>query len=393
MTSKSAEPREELRQLLRRIEALPTDEVAAPVALRAGRRSLDEAPPPPLVGRPLAPASEPSLPRQRALATPLLFGAVAVAAAGAAAWSLRAEWPESLRLGWLKVTGGSRSHDEMAAASAGSGAPGGVLPAIQAGPVREARVAQPAPPHNTPKPVLTMPSINATSGQRVRVTIHVEPNTFSTGAFQVSVRGLPGGARFVPGVYVAPDRWVIPASDLGALELALGDAPTGRFEIACELRNVDGKPIVETSSVLVVTAPSASAAGPLTTASVPPRQPPAHAPAAVGADRSTTSASAAGFGDSERVDQAGQERLLVQGLRLLVLGNINSARLLFGRAADAGNAHAALILGDTFDDARLVQLGVFGVQPDRDKAVYWYERADELGAPEAKERLADMNTR
>jgi TPR repeat protein len=97
--------------------------------------------------------------------------------------------------------------------------------------------------------------------------------------------------------------------------------------------------------------------------------------------------------DSERVDEVNQDKLLIQGLRLLVLGNINSARLLFERAAQAGNARAALILGDTFDEARLVQLGVIGVLPDRDKAAHWYERADELGAPEAKERLSELNAR
>lgn len=99
------------------------------------------------------------------------------------------------------------------------------------------------------------------------------------------------------------------------------------------------------------------------------------------------------LGDSGRLDDASQDRLLIQGLRQVVLGNVNSARLLFTRAAESGNARAALILGDTFEETRLVQFGVLGVQPDRDKAVYWYERADELGAPEAKERLSELNAR
>jgi TPR repeat protein len=98
-------------------------------------------------------------------------------------------------------------------------------------------------------------------------------------------------------------------------------------------------------------------------------------------------------GDGERRDDANRDRLLIKGLRSLVLGNVSSARLLLRRAAEAGDARAALVLGDTFDDVRLVQLGVLGVQPDRAKAVYWYERADALGAPEAKGRLSDLNAR
>jgi hypothetical protein len=418
MTSKSAEPSEELRHLLRRIEEISTDEPTNRVTLRASRLGIDEAPPP--LGMPLTRADGTTRRRQRALAAPLLFGAVAVAAAAlAAAASLLFEWP--------KLAGGnSRPGDEIAielppppaSSEAAPSAPAGIgtPPLIQAGPMQEARV-QTAPPHNSPKPTLTVPTITATTGQRVRVAVRIEPNTFSTRVFQVSVRGLPKGAQFVQGARAAPDRWVIPANDLGALELALGDATaTGRFELTCELRGADGKPIAETRSVLVVTAPPARTATVAPSArSVAPAPPAASGPSAasgssaslvppettaavrnpaptINAAGSAVSASTSAFGDSDRVDEA-QDRFLIQGLRLLVLGNINSARLLFRRAADSGNARAALVLGDTFDDARLVQLGALGVLPDRDKAVYWYERADELGAPEAKERLSDVNTR
>ena len=101
----------------------------------------------------------------------------------------------------------------------------------------------------------------------------------------------------------------------------------------------------------------------------------------------------AALGDADKLDEQTQDKFLIQGMRFLVIGNINSARLLFERAADAGNARAALLMGDTFDDVRLNQLGVLGVVPDRARSVYWYERADELGAPEAKERLSELNLR
>ena len=64
---------------------------------------------------------------------------------------------------------------------------------------------------------------------------------------------------------------------------------------------------------------------------------------------------------------------------MLATGNVNSARLLLQRAAESGNGHAALILGDTYDADRLARIGAISVVPDRSRAAYWYRRADELG--------------
>jgi hypothetical protein len=62
--------------------------------------------------------------------------------------------------------------------------------------------------------------------------------------------------------------------------------------------------------------------------------------------------------------------------------------------ADAGNAQAALMLGDTFDPIVLAELGVFGRTGDRTIARAWCERAVESGSSEASrriERLAQTN--
>jgi len=331
-----------------------------------------------------------------ARAAQLLFGAITVVALLAAGWSLPFESPKL-------AAGNGRPNEEIAPELPSTStrhqdapSPGGDIgtrPHIQAGPVREAH-AQGVQPHFVPKPTLTMPAVNATSGQRVRVAVHIEPSAFSIAAFQVTVSGLPRGARLVRGVQEAPDRWLIPAANLGVLELVLGDdtAP-GRFELAWELRGIDGRPITETKSVLVV-APVADGSG--ARASPAPTEPTAAPGGPVPAVKATpgaTSGRNAVSGDGERADEANRDRLLIRGLRMLVLGSVNSARLLFRRAADAGDARAALVLGDTFDGVRLVQLGVLGVQPDHAQAVYWYERADELGAPEAKQRLSDLNAR
>src|SRR5215470_8441124 len=79
--------------------------------------------------------------------------------------------------------------------------------------------------------------------------------------------------------------------------------------------------------------------------------------------------------------------LMKRGEEFLRNGDIASARLLLRRAAGAGNAQAALTLGVTFDPAFLVEQGVLGFAPDVPQARAWYERAVELGSPEARRRL------
>ena len=46
-----------------------------------------------------------------------------------------------------------------------------------------------------------------------------------------------------------------------------------------------------------------------------------------------------------------------------------------------------MALAATYDAAELSRLGVRGLQPDRAVARRWYERARQLGAAEAEQRL------
>lgn len=82
--------------------------------------------------------------------------------------------------------------------------------------------------------------------------------------------------------------------------------------------------------------------------------------------------------------------LLKRGKADLADGDISAARLLLRRAADAGNAEAALMLGSTFDPLVIAQLGAFGVQADPAKAREWYQKAAALGSNQASEQLAKL---
>jgi hypothetical protein len=72
---------------------------------------------------------------------------------------------------------------------------------------------------------------------------------------------------------------------------------------------------------------------------------------------------------------------------LIASGDPAAARLVLGRAADAGDARAAMTLAETYDPAILEKLGVHGVVPDLAMARGWYESAKKFGATEATQRL------
>jgi hypothetical protein len=72
---------------------------------------------------------------------------------------------------------------------------------------------------------------------------------------------------------------------------------------------------------------------------------------------------------------------------LIVQGDIAAARLMLTRAAEAGDARAALVLGSTYESAVLRKLGVLGVAADARQAREWYAKAAEFGSGEAKRRL------
>jgi hypothetical protein len=397
-TRPSGQLGEELRQLLRRIEEIPAGDAPAEAGSAEAERIRWSSPPAEVSSgsRALAPALRSAFTRRGMRAGPLSVGAVGVVAALATWWSFLLERPNAMNVaattdraapGLLAVQGARRDA-----------APDGFDIRTEEAvlPVRDTEATKPPAKNSTavprtpaPKPSLTVPAISTTPGHRVRFSIQVEPSSMLANGFQVRVRGLPRGARFSLGRFVAPDNWIIATADLGALELALGDTPAGRFEVATELQAIDGRQLAEAKSLLVVTAPASK---PGTAAVISQNVAPATSPGAA-PQVSQNAAPPISPGDTERLNEENQDRFLAQGLRLLGAGNVASARLLFERAADAGSARAALLLGDTYDDVRLAQLGVQGVLPDRDKANYWYGRADELGAAEAKERISEINSR
>ena len=79
--------------------------------------------------------------------------------------------------------------------------------------------------------------------------------------------------------------------------------------------------------------------------------------------------------------------LLKRAEALIGSGDLAAARLVLRRAAEAGDARAAMMLGGTYDPSVLEKLGVRGVVPDFAMARNWYEKAKRFGATETTPQL------
>jgi hypothetical protein len=91
-----------------------------------------------------------------------------------------------------------------------------------------------------------------------------------------------------------------------------------------------------------------------------------------------------------RLDSEDISVLIKRGKDLLADGDVAASRLLLRRAAEAGSAEGAFILGTTFDPVSLERLGAIGAAPDLARARQWYQRAAELGSTVASQHLAGL---
>jgi hypothetical protein len=114
------------------------------------------------------------------------------------------------------------------------------------------------------------------------------------------------------------------------------------------------------------------------------------APATTTATATATATTTTPTVPTDSINQLGANEiaaLLRRGDSLIASGDIAAARLVMRRAADAGDARAAMTLAETYDPAILEKMGVHGVVPDLALARGWYEKAKRFGAAEATQRL------
>ena len=98
--------------------------------------------------------------------------------------------------------------------------------------------------------------------------------------------------------------------------------------------------------------------------------------------------------DARRRDRRQRERsrrfVRAQGLVALAGGDVAAARAFLERAAEAGDARALLVLGDTYDPATLARMGALGLKGDAARARDYYARALSAGVAAARDRIAAL---
>src|SRR5215467_2624539 len=87
------------------------------------------------------------------------------------------------------------------------------------------------------------------------------------------------------------------------------------------------------------------------------------------------------------VDHDQIDLLVARSQHLVSEGEVGAARTLLQRAAEAGDARAALALGSTYDPIMLAILHARGVTADAFLARFWYRKASGFGSQEAQQRL------
>jgi hypothetical protein len=256
---------------------------------------------------------------------------------------------------------------------------------------------------SSPRPSITVATtIAAEAATQAPFPIGVgPPGALPRNSF-VRVRGLPPMAALSDGHSIAPGAWAIALGALPNLKITLPAGSIGRSEIVITLVAVDGTVLAEERSVLSIAAarqsekaqtrpdPPPPASASILRAGAPLQTPPEAAERPRSAPPQTPQAAHKPLAPQEK-ERA--QRLMAKGDEQLALGDVASARLFYERAADAGYAPAAMALAATFDAAELERLKVLGIPADAKAARRWYQRARELGASGAEERLRRLGAK
>lgn len=203
---------------------------------------------------------------------------------------------------------------------------------------------------------------------------------FSVGTFTHSSNdGSQSGLASLASRLVASTEFPIPKEKLRPSEVeAYDSAVSSRNKLVAQPAPAPEKP----DPVAVASAaPAETSAVPVVNAAPPSGPPP------------VATAPAAPANKVRDLDPDSIKHLIQQGEQFVASGDLTTARQVFRRAAEAGDAAAALALGATYDPGVLAKIGVQGVGADIEKARAWYEKAKAFGSPEAPRRIEMLANR
>jgi hypothetical protein len=204
----------------------------------------------------------------------------------------------------------------------------------------------------------------------------------------VVIGGYAPGSTFTTGQALSRSAWVLLPSQVHGAAITPPTGFVGAMDLLFELRLADGRVLDRKRTRLEWSAPAVASAN------IPSVAPPSMG-AAAGASGAVSAAGTRSVADtpSRTLSSAELGGLLKRGNELVANGDLVGARLVFERAAQAGDSRAALALASTYDPLVLEHLGERGLAPDVAMARFWYEKAKELGSKEAPQRLQVLVSR
>jgi hypothetical protein len=184
-----------------------------------------------------------------------------------------------------------------------------------------------------------------------QLSLQIEPEEAANEPFILTLSNAPAGTMLSGATQISLDTWLLSPNSADTLEIALPEWSTSVFEITLVLRRTDGLVAARTKAWIAVPPPAGRLAA------------------------------------DPKIGAATAKDLVARADRSIEKGDIVGARAIYQRAAELGDASAALALGATYDPNRLWSLGALGLVGNKERARQWYQRASELGHREAKTRL------
>jgi hypothetical protein len=247
------------------------------------------------------------------------------------------------------------------------------LQALSGGPSAATEVSiAPTTGSSSPLQLVAEPAFQGTDSRLPLGVLVRGPSELASTA-TIEIVDLPNGWALSAGRPLG-NRWRIPAAKLSGAAMLPPRRFSGAVDLEVELRLADDT-LVESRSVHWAWAMTEPKLAPETPA------PEKLAPAKLAAEEIAPEKDAAAV----KLAAENTTLLLTKAEGLLVQRDISAARLVLRRAANAGDARAALLLGGTYEGCLLYPR--CSADADRATARTWYEMAAEFGSAEARERL------
>jgi hypothetical protein len=242
------------------------------------------------------------------------------------------------------------------------------------------------------KPAPTLVVLDSSGPVNERLSLGVNVNSPGPGA-TVTINRMPASAWLTVGRRMSTSEWRVPAQEISDASVIPPADFVGVMNLTAELRGSEGAALVSSvvrltwtstrpgdtvgASANAATAPSDPAAP--TPQQQPQQQRPIASPGPPSAARAEPPVREINPDEVAGFVRRAQE--------LLTTGDLQAARLLLLRAAEAHDARAALLLAKTFDPIASKQFGAADAEPDLAQARNWYQKAEEWGASEARHEL------